>query len=201
LSVEILNLILSIIETIIVSATFVVLAQQVGKEYTWRKKEKAITFSTYNANHMRGVMRKIEQYFPDYSTRITPIPLAAIRDAVAQSKDDDKDKDHDLINDVNYLLSKFEELGLSVEQGVADFNTAYELVYGNCRRAIMIFSEYIDDERKQEKRPLLWEYAVRLAYRFKENYDRQVANHDLENKHLQVENEFKVASKSFDSKT
>ncbi len=159
---------------------------QLYREYDWRRKEKVIAFSNYNAEHLRSGYDNITKWFPDFRSMTEPLELSVIKKAIEADKNPAKASGaNSLSEDLNYALSRYEELGLSVYRGVADFETAYNLLGTPAQHLVMVLSHYIYDLRATEKRPLTWEYAVYFAVRVRE---AQKAEIDADTRNARAKN-------------
>ncbi|MBA3867858.1 MAG: hypothetical protein H0X30_01750 [Anaerolineae bacterium] len=194
LTAEQWTIIIAVVGTFFVAAGLIFTAYQLRKEYAWRRKEKAIAFSNYNAEHLRGVYSHIVDALPDYNLTEEPIKFEIIDKAIKEDKKGNKDSKESLSEDIHYLLSRYEELGLSVKQHVADFDTAYDLLGTPAVQAVMAFSEYISDLREKEKRPFTWEHAVDFAVRVRETRRIEIEKGERKAKALKALGDLKKAS-------
>ena len=156
--------------TVLIAVSLIVAVVQLQKDHAWRKNARTIAFSTYHAEHLQQVIGGIEQYFGNLYEITEPIELKKLVSRIMEIK---VQEDVNVEGEISYLLSRYEELGLAVEQGVADFDIARVLLGDAVRQSVAVFKEYIVWRRDVTSNPFLWEHAVQLASRIQKTQDTE----------------------------
>lgn len=188
--------IFNLVSTVMVLISLVILIlqtrlinKQLQIDHTWRSNDRTISMSITNIEKTHETTALVTKYFGDVLLREVPISLEEIHqqfDLAAQRHDDDE-----LRRSLTYILSRYEGLGLAIEQGLADFDTVYKRYGRSISFRVTALANYIDWMRVLRHRPLLYEYAVRLAIKIEERYQQERLEGSYQAKVTRSDNELK----------
>jgi hypothetical protein len=168
---DIINIVLAVIAFLSLTITFLsliffarqtrllkeqteLLRTQLHDEFEWRRREKAASYSQIYIQSIHETKKSLHDAFGPLTDR-TPITVSEI-DNLAGTKE------HKFIKeDINYLLSHLENVGLTVRYGINDIEIVDNLMGGAYIRYFKLFELYIEEGKKRQES--LWENTIALA--------------------------------------
>jgi hypothetical protein len=145
--------ILQITSLVILTATLAVaiwqlrlLRIEIRDDHDWRRRDKAVGFSQIYSPHLREVKHRINDTFGYIQARTDPLSSDEIDAACKQ--------DGRLREDINYLLSYLENVGMCCKYHVADFAVVYDLMANTYLKYYYLFQPLII--QSQRRNPRLW---------------------------------------------
>lgn len=154
---------LSVVGAIMALLQFRRLVNQDRAEKLRRQKEYALSYSLVRwATHVEA-RRELTNYFGPTTHESQTIPLAKINAAC--------DENPNVRNWLRTVLNHWENMALAVHEGVADEDTAFEMVSVRVINTAKHYRAYIDDILKHN--PLSYKHLVWLTDRWEKRLRRQ----------------------------
>lgn len=122
------------------------LRKEVRDDHEWRRREKSVGFSQINSPHLRDVKHRINKQFGYIQARENPLSSQEINEACEQ--------DGSLREDINFLLSYLENIGLCCKHNIANFIVVYDLMANTYLKYYYLFQPLI--KKSQSRNPRLW---------------------------------------------
>jgi hypothetical protein len=142
-----LNIGISLITIAFVASQTYLLQKQISAEYEWRRREKSLSYSQIYNPEVAQVRKRLDHALGYIQNKAQAMTEQEIRDAFT--------KDQSLRVDINFLLSYYENVALSVRHGVASFDVIYDLMGNTYLKYWYLFRAYIDMDRSDN--PRLWQ--------------------------------------------
>ena len=163
---------INLIESILMLGALIVailqlrrLKNQILMDYNWKRKEKALAYSKMYHSLYSENKQKIEAVFSNNKSIIRrpifTIPIKDIEKAI--------ETDELTASNITGFLSYYENIGISVRHGVADFDVIVDLMGTTYYKTYRMFKAYIEDARSRNIE--LWKNIQYLAKRIEKETD------------------------------
>jgi hypothetical protein len=152
---------INLVSTTVLIITLLVMAfqthllrKQVKEDHEWRRREKGLLFSQIYSEPLRDARQKINAEFGHIQARKNPLTTDELNRAFQ--------KDPTLQDEVNFLLSYLENIGLAVRHNIASFEVVYDLLANTYLKYYFLFQPYIKEAK--EHNPRLWDSIEFLVH-------------------------------------